>query len=597
MDNYELRITNYALLNRVQKPGRYTGGEPGSVMKNPAEVALRMAFCFPDVYEIGMSHLGMKILYGLANARADCWCERAFAPWVDMEAELRRANMPLYALESGDPLHAFDLLAFTLQYELCYTNVLTMLDLAGLPLRAAERNDSHPIVIAGGPCTCNPAPIAPFIDLFVIGEGEEVLNELLDLLALHKGNRAAFLQAAAQLDGCDVPGVSQGVVRKRIVQDMNTAYFPQTFPVPLVESVHDRTVGEVFRGCIRGCRFCQAGFITRPVREKSPELVSEQCRLVTENTGYDEVSLCSLSTSDYTQLPELLDSLLNWTAEQKVNVAAPSLRADEFPDHLIERLAKLRRSGLTFAPEAGTQRLRDVINKNITQQQMLTTATRAFSAGWTQIKLYFMLGLPTETDEEIQGIAALAQAIVEAYYANPNKPAGKGVTVTVSASNFVPKPHTPFQWEAQANGDEIRRKQQLLRDSVKSKKISVKTHGCDASLLEGAFARGDAKLADVLEAAWAAGARFDGWDEQFDPQRWRDAFASLSINPDDYLRARSLDEPLPWSHLDYGVSTTFLRLERQRAYAANTTPNCRETCAGCGVGDACSFLKKRTKKL
>jgi len=566
----------------VQKPGRYTGGEPGSVMKNPAEVALRMAFCFPDTYEIGMSHLGLKILYGLANAREDCWCERAFAPWIDMEAEMRRTGLPLYALESGDPLRDFDLLGFTLQYELCYSNVLNMLDLAGLPLRSAERDDSHPIIIAGGPCTCNPAPLAPFIDLFVIGEGEEVLGELLDLLAIYKGRRGEFLQAAAQLEGCYVPSVSQGVVKKRIVQNLNNSYFPETFPVPLIETVHDRTVGEVFRGCIRGCRFCQAGFITRPVREKSPDVVSEQCRMVTENTGYDEVSLCSLSTSDYTQLPALLDSLLDWTSEQKVNVAAPSLRADEFPEHLIERLAKLRRSGLTFAPEAGTQRLRDVINKNITQAQMLETATRAFSAGWTQIKLYFMLGLPTETDEDIQGIAALAQAIVEAFYANPNKPAGKGVTVTVSASNFVPKPHTPFQWEAQANGEEIRRKQQLLRDSVKSKKISVKVHGCEASLLEGVFARGDEKLADVLEAAWTAGARFDGWDEQFNPQLWRDCFAQLGVNPDDYLQARDVNAPLPWDNLDYGVSRKFLLREREQAYAVQTTPHCREKCAGCG---------------
>ncbi|MCL2446159.1 MAG: TIGR03960 family B12-binding radical SAM protein [Oscillospiraceae bacterium] len=585
------------LLPLVQKPGRYTGGEPGSVMKNSAEVALRMAFCFPDVYEIGMSHLGLKILYGLANAREDCWCERAFAPWVDMEAEMRRTGVPLCALESGDPLRNFDLLGFTLQYELCYSNVLNMLDLAGLPLRESERDDDMPVVIAGGPCTCNPAPLAPFIDLFVIGEGEEVLGELLDLLAVHKRKKSAFLQAAAQLEGCYVPGISQGVVKKRIVQNMNSCYFPETFPVPLIETVHDRTVGEVFRGCIRGCRFCQAGFITRPVREKSPELISEQCRMVTENTGYDEVSLCSLSTSDYTQLPQLLDNLLDWTAEQKVNVAAPSLRADEFPEHLMERLAKLRRSGLTFAPEAGTQRLRDVINKNITQEQMLTTATRAFSAGWTQIKLYFMLGLPTETDEDIQGIAALAQAIVEAYYANPNKPAGKGVTVTVSASNFVPKPHTPFQWETQANGEEIRRKQQLLRNSVKSKKISVKTHDCETSLLEGVFARGDEKLADVLEAAWAAGARFDGWDDQFKPQLWRDCFAQLGIDPDDYLQAREIEEPLPWHNFDYGVSKKFLLREREQAHAAQTTPNCREACAGCGVGTKCSFLKKRTKKL
>jgi len=555
----------------VQKPGRYTGGEPGSVMKNPAEVAVRMAFCFPDAYEIGMSHLGLKILYGLANSRDDCWCERAFAPWVDMDAEMRRAGVPLYALESGDPLHDFDLLAFTLQYELCYSNVLNMLDLAGLPLRSEQRSDDMPVVIAGGPCTCNPAPLAPFIDLFVLGEGEEVLNELLDLLSIHKGRKSEFLQAAAQLEGCYVPGVSQGKVKKRIVHDMNASYFPATFPVPLIETVHDRTVGEVFRGCIRGCRFCQAGFITRPVREKSPEVVSEQCRIATENTGYDEVSLCSLSTSDYSQLPELMDNLLDWTAQQKVNVAAPSLRIDAFSPALMERLATLRRSGLTFAPEAGTQRLRNVINKNITDEQIMHTMQQAKAGGWKSVKLYFMLGLPTETDDDIRGIAQLAQQIVHL-----------GMQVTVSASNFVPKPHTPFQWEAQANSDEIRRKQQLLRDSINSRKISVKVHDCATSLLEGVFARGDEKLADVLEAAWAAGARFDGWSDQFNPQLWHDCFARLDIDPESYLHARKTQEPLPWEQLDYGISEKFLLRERERAYAAQTTPHCREKCSACG---------------
>jgi len=569
MNHLALSTKHLAL---IQKPGRYTGGEPGSVMKNPAEVALRMAFCFPDVYEIGMSHLGLKILYGLANAREDCWCERAFAPWGDMEAELRRVGLPLYALESGDPLRNFDLLGFTLQYELSYSNMLNMLDLAGLPLRASDRSDDMPIVIAGGPCTCNPAPLTPFIDLFVIGEGEEVLGELLDLLSIYKGRKGEFLQAAAQLEGCFVPGVSQGVVRKRLVHDINTAYFPESFPVPLIEAVHDRTVGEVFRGCIRGCRFCQAGFITRPVREISPELVSEQCRIVTENTGYDEVSLCSLSTSDYTELPALLDNLLDWTEQQKVNVAAPSLRIDAFSPALMERLAKLRRSGLTFAPEAGTQRLRDVINKNITDEHILTTVRQAKAGGWKAVKLYFMLGLPTETDEDIQGIAALAQQIVHL-----------GMQVTVSAANFVPKPHTPFQWEAQAHGDELRRKQQLLRDSVKSKKITVKTHDCETSQLEGVFARGDETLADVLEAAWRAGARFDGWSDQFKPQLWQDCFAKLGINPADYLRARATEEPLPWEQLDYGVTRKFLLREREQAYAAQTTPHCREKCAGCGL--------------
>jgi len=574
------------LLTQVQKPGRYTGGESGSVMKDPASVALRFAFCFPDTYEIGMSHLGMKILYGLVNARDDCWCERVFAPWIDMEAAMRVEHIPLWALESGDPVREFDLLGFTLQYEMSYTNVLNMLDLAGLPLRACDRTEFGPLVIAGGPCVCNPEPLAPFIDLFVLGEGEEVTNELLDLLAQHKrehSSKEEFLRAAAQIEGIYVPHLSQGSVKKRMVRDLDACYFPESFVVPLLEIVHDRTVAELFRGCIRGCRFCQAGFLNRPVREKSPALVSEQCRAITDNTGYEELSLCSLSTSDYTQLPALFEELFAWTAQQKVNVAVPSLRADEFPEHLMERLKSLRRSGLTFAPEAGTQRLRDVINKNITQAQMLATANQAFAGGWTSVKLYFMLGLPTETEQDIAGIADLAQAVVEEFYRNPNKPKGKGVQVSVCAASFVPKPFTPFQWEAMDSGAMIREKQQLLRNSVQSRKISVKVHDCETSLLEGVFARGDRKLADVLETAWRAGARFDGWDDQFKPQLWYDSFDKCGIDPASYLRAREKDEVLPWERLDYGVTKSFLWRERERAYAAQTTPHCREKCTGCGL--------------
>jgi len=593
------------LLARVQKPGRYTGGEPGSVTKDPESVALRFAFCFPDSYEIGMSHVGMKILYGLTNAREDCWCERVFAPWTDMEALMRKDSVPLWALESGDAICDFDLIGFTLQYELSYSNVLNMLDLAGLPLRSADRPDTAPLVIAGGPCACNPEPLAPFIDLFVLGEGEEATNELLDLLAQCKRENASketILRRAMQLPGIYVPSFydvkynedgtiasilpqdgAPATVKKRIVTDMDACYFPETFVVPLLEIVHDRSVTELFRGCIRGCRFCQAGFLNRPVREKSPAVVSAQCRSLCENTGYEELSLCSLSTSDYARLPELLEEILNWTAEQKVNVAVPSLRVDEFPEHLMERLKSLKRSGLTFAPEAGTQRLRDVINKNITQEQVLATANQAFSGGWTSVKLYFMLGLPTETAQDIEGIAELAQAIVEEFYRNPDKPKGRGVQVTLSAASFVPKPFTPFQWEAMDDGARIREKQMLLRESVRSKKISVKLHDCETSLLEGVFARGDRRLADVLETAWEAGARFDGWDDQFNPQLWRDCFAQCGIDPAFYLRARKKDEMLPWEHLDYGVTKAFLWCERERAYAGQTTPHCREKCAGCGL--------------
>jgi len=579
------------LLPLVQKPGRYTGGEPGSVMKDAQSVQLRYALCFPDTYEIGMSNLAMKILYGLANAREDCWCERCFAPWVDMEALMRERGVPLWALESGDPLRDFDVLGFTLQYEMSYTNVLNMLDLAGIPIHSAGRPGLAPLVIAGGPCACNPEPLAPFVDIFVLGEGEEISGELFDLLAEFRRKNSpkeAFLRAAAQLEGIYVPAIYEppAVIKKRIVRDLDACYFPENFVVPLLEVVHDRTVTELFRGCIRGCRFCQAGFLNRPVREKSPEVVDAQCRALCGNTGYEEVSLCSLSTSDYTHLPQLLDAMLDWAMPQKINVSVPSLRVDQFPKDMMEKLAQVRRSGLTFAPEAGTQRLRDVINKNITEEQILSTARQAFSGGWTSVKLYFMIGLPTETDEDILGIADLTQKVVDEYYRNPDKPKGKGVQVSVSVASFVPKPFTPFQWEAMNRREEIARKQALLRGAIRSKKIKLTCHGCETSLLEGVFARGDRRLAGVLELAWRCGARFDGWDDQFRPALWAECFAALGIDPADYLRARISDEALPWEHLDYGVTKTFLWRERGRAYAARVTPNCREGCAGCGAGCA-----------
>ncbi|MCL2300599.1 MAG: TIGR03960 family B12-binding radical SAM protein [Firmicutes bacterium] len=578
------------LLARVQKPGRYTGGEPGSIMKTPGDVLLRYAFCFPDTYEIGMSNLAMKILYGLANTREDCWCERCFAPWTDMEALMREAGTPLWALESGDPLREFDVLGFTLQYEMSYTNVLNMLDLAGIPLRGTDRPGLAPLVIAGGPCACNPEPLAPFVDLFVLGEGEEVNNELFDLLAECKReskSKNEFLRAASQIEGIYVPSFPSKA-KKRVIRDLDACYFPENFVVPLLEVVHDRTVTELFRGCIRGCRFCQAGFLNRPVREKSPEAVDKQCRALCDATGYEEVSLCSLSTGDYTRLPALLDAMLDWAVPQKINVALPSLRIDDFPPEMMEKLAQVRRSGLTFAPEAGTQRLRDVINKNITEEQILATARNAFSGGWTSVKLYFMIGLPTETDEDVLGIAALAQKVVDEFYRNPDRPKGKGVQVSVSAASFVPKPFTPFQWEAMDSREEIRRKQALLRSAVRSKKIKLTCHDCETSLLEGVFARGGRRLADVIELAWRRGARFDGWDDQFQPSLWAECFAARGIDPSEYLRARTNDEMLPWEHLDYGVTKAFLWRERERAYAARTTPNCREGCAGCGVSGCTS---------
>ena len=600
-DNSKERI-----LSAVQKPGRYTGGEWGSVVKDKNAVDLRYAFCFPDTYEIGMSHLGLKILYGLVNARPDAWCERVFAPWTDMESEMRAHGVPLYALESGDPMREFDLIGFTLQYELSYTNMLNMLDLAGLPVRSADRTSLTPIVAAGGPCVCNAEPVHAFVDLCMLGEGEEVTNEVIDLLIRHKklgSDKQTFLREAAQIEGVYVPslydvtynadGTVQAVtpkdgapetVRKRVVSDLDAMYCPETFVVPSIEVVHDRTTTEICRGCIRGCRFCQAGFIYRPIREKSPDVIDAQCRAICDATGYDEISLCSLSSSDYTQMEALIRRLISWTDEQKINVALPSLRADNFPKELMEKLAGVRRSSLTFAPEAGTQRLRDAINKNVTEDEVLHTATQAFAGGWTAVKLYFMLGLPTETDEDIRGIADLAQKVVDAYYRNPDKPKGKGVTVSVSASTFVPKPFTPFQWEPQDDLDTVLRKQTLLRESIHTRKVSLSCHHAQTSRLEAVFARGDRRLADVLEAAWRKGCRFDGWDDQFRFDLWEQAFNEAGVSMSFYAnRRRSFDEVLPWDHLDYGVSKAFLRRENEKAADSRTTPHCRERCGACGA--------------
>ena len=594
------------ILDEVQKPGRYTGGELNSVVKDKNNIDLRYAFCFPDTYEIGMSHLGMKILYSLANARADTWCERVFAPWTDMEQAMRDADVPLYALESGDPIRDFDLIGFTLQYELSYTNMLNMLDLAGLPVRAADRTALTPIVAAGGPCVCNPEPVHAFVDLCMLGEGEEVTNDVIDLLIRHKklgSDKQTFLREAAKIPGVYVPslyeaaynadgtvasvtpvGDAPAVVQKRIVSDLDAMFCPSDFVVPSIEVVHDRTTTEIFRGCIRGCRFCQAGFIYRPIREKSPEVIDRQCREICENTGYDEISLCSLSSSDYTRMEELIRRLISWTDDEKINVALPSLRADNFPKDLMEKLAGVRRSSLTFAPEAGTQRLRDVINKNVTEEEVLHTAKQAFSGGWTAVKLYFMIGLPTETDEDVAGIAALAQKVVDAYYYNPDKPKGKAVTVSISASTFVPKPFTPFQWEAQDDGETVQRKQTLLRESIHTRKVNLSCHQSDTSFLEAVFARGDRRLADVLEEAWRSGCRFDGWDDQFRFDVWMQTFRDCGVDPAFYAnRRRSYDETLPWDHLDYGVSKKYLQRESEKARQNMTTPHCRTCCGGCGA--------------
>ncbi len=594
------------LLLQVQKPGRYAGGELNSVTKEAERMAIRFAFCFPDLYEVGMSHLGMKLLYALFNREEDIWCERVFAPDTDMEELMRRNGIQLFGLESRDPINTFDFIGFTLQYEMCYTTVLHMLELAGLPLRAADRDEQYPLVIGGGPCVCNPEPLADFFDLFILGEGEEVNLEVMDLYREHKAHgfhKRAFLRAAAEIEGVYAPSLYDvsyhedgtiaaitpldGVrptVRKRIIQDMDKVYYPEYFVVPFIDIVHDRAVSEIFRGCIRGCRFCQAGFIYRPVREKSPDTISRQSHALCESTGYEEFSLSSLSTSDYSRLEELLPKLLDWTEKEKTNISLPSLRIDGFSEELANRLNVLRRSGLTFAPEAGTQRLRDTINKNLSEEDILETVGKAFAGGWSTVKLYFMMGLPTETLEDIEGIAQLGQKIVDRYYQTPNRQKGKGVTVSVSASCFVPKPFTPFQWEPQDTMEQLQEKQQHLVSCVKTKKLSLSWHDAATSYLEAVLARGDRRLCAVLEEAYRQGFNLDSWSEHFSLDKWLEVFRGCGLDPAFYAnRRRSYDEILPWDHLDYGVTKEFLIRENERAHQSQTTPNCREACAGCGA--------------
>lgn len=594
------------ILQYVQKPARYAGGELNSVIKDKDKVDLRYAFCFPDTYEIGMSHLGMKILYGLVNEREDAWCERVFAPDTDMEEQMRKNNVPLFALESGDYLTDFDMIGFTLQYELSYSNVLNMLELAGIPLLSEERKELTPIVAFGGPCTCNPEPVAAFADIIFLGEGEYNTNEVLDLLKLCKKenkSKQEFLMMAKDIEGIYVPsfyhdeynedGTLKSLtpvngapkkIKKAIVPDMNKVYYPKSFVVPFIDVVHDRAVEEIFRGCIRGCRFCQAGFIYRPIREKSVETINAQAKALVDSTGYDEVSLCSLSTSDHSHVNEMLTSLIDWTAKDKINLALPSLRVDNFSDELANKLIQVRKSGLTFAPEAGTQRLRDVINKNVTENEVLRTCNKAFSKGWTSVKLYFMMGLPTETMEDIEGIAQLAGKVVDAYYQNPDRPKGAGVSVSVSCASFIPKPFTPFQWEPEDTMEVLKEKQAHLLESLPSKKIRVSYHETPTSLLEGVLARGDRRLSKVILEAHRLGCKFDSWDDHFNFDMWMKAFKDNGIEPEFYTkRRREFDELLPWDHLDYGVSRKFLELENKRAHENVTTPHCRIKCAGCGA--------------
>ena len=593
------------ILTAVQKPARYTGGEWGEVKKDLPQTRVRVAFCFPDTYEIGMSNLGMRILYGVMNQMDGVWCERVFAPWGDMEAEMRKNQLLLWALESQTNVRDFDMIAFTIGYEMAYSNILNMLDLSGVPLHAKDRKGLKNIVFAGGVCAFNPEPLAEFIDFFSLGEGEDSTVEIVSLYDRAKaGNwdKDTFLKEVAKIPGVYVPsfyrheynedGTLKAIiplegapetVTKRIVEDLNSAYFPTKMIVPSTEIVHDRANLEAFRGCIRGCRFCQAGFSCRPVRKKSPEVLYRQAVETLEYSGGNEINVSSLSTSDYRGLKELTDQLIPYCAENKVNLSVPSLRADNFSRELMEKLQTVRKSGLTFAPEAGTQRLRDVINKNLTEEEILNTCAQAFSGGWNNVKLYFMLGLPTETDEDVLGIAELVYKVIQAWKENAaNKK--RGLRVHVATAYFVPKPHTPFQWEKQITPQEYLRRCRLLKSHFYSKSIVYDYHSPDLSRLEAVFARGDRRLGPVIETAVKNGARLDGWDEYFNYAKWYDAFRQCGIEEDFYTtRGYGEDEILPWDTIDVGVRKDFLKRERHRAYEGQVTPDCRHGCAGCGA--------------
>jgi len=607
----KLALDDEVLLS-VSEPARYIGGELNSVVKDKSKVQVRFAMCFPDVYEIGMSHLGIQILYDMFNRREDVWCERVYSPWTDLDAIMRKKNIPLFALESQDPIKDFDFLGITLQYEMCYTNILQILDLSGIPLHAEDRGEDCPIVIGGGPCSYNPEPIAPFFDMFYIGEGEVVYFRLLDAYLENRkkgGSRRDFLEAAAEIPGIYVPAFydvsyredgtilemvpnnphAPAMVERQLVMDMDRTWYPEKPVVPFIRATQDRVTLEVMRGCIRGCRFCQAGMIYRPVRERSPEELMRLADALLSSTGYDEITLSSLSTSDYRGLEKLLNYLIEKYGKSGVNISLPSLRIDAFSLDVMSKVQDVRKSSLTFAPEAGTQRMRDVINKGLTEEDIMNGSAMAFRGGWNKVKLYFMLGLPFETEEDIRGIAELTERVAENYYDTVPKEDRHGkVQVTASTSFFVPKPFTPFQWARMNNRDEFLGKAAIvnhrMKEMLNKKSLRYNWHEADVSVLEGVLARGDRKVAEAVELAYRNGALYDAWNETFDNYRWMRAFAEAHIDPSFYTeREREVTEVLPWDFIDCGVSKQFFIREWEHAKAGKVTKNCREMCSGCGV--------------
>mgnify|MGYP005759733077 FL=1 len=599
------------ILMQIEKPARYIGGEVNSVMKEKEKVDIRFAMCFPDLYEIGMSHLGIQILYDMFNRREDTWCERVYSPWTDLDKVLREKNIPLFALESQDPVRDFDFLGITIQFEMCYTNILQILDLSRIPLHASDRTEKDPFVIGGGPCTCNPEPLADFFDIFYIGEGETVYDELLDAYKTWKSSgksRKAFLETAAQIEGLYVPAFydpeynadgtlksfvpnninAPATVKKQVVMDVTDASYPMNPVVPFIKATQDRVVLEIQRGCIRGCRFCQAGMIYRPTRERNVDKLKEYARTMLKNTGHEEISLSSLSSSDYSDLKELVTFLIDEFRGKGINISLPSLRIDAFSLDVMSKVQDIRKSSLTFAPEAGSQRMRNVINKGLTEEDILDGAGQAFEGGWTKVKLYFMLGLPTETEEDMREIARLSDRVARRYYEIPKEQRNGKCQITASSSFFVPKPFTPFQWAPMCTAEEYMRRAGIVKEEFHSqlnrKSLKYNWHDAQVTVLEGVMARGDRKTGKVVEEAYRLGCLFDSWTESFHNDLWMQAFENTGIDPDFYnLRERGEDELFPWDFIDTGVTRKFLRREWENAMKESVTPNCRQQCSGCGA--------------